>query len=1203
MAFVHLHNHTEYSLLDGQTKVAEMARQARDFGMEAIAITDHGYLLGVPAFVDACREEGIKPIIGCEVYFTPDESLSREHKPELYHLLLLAKNLTGYQNLLKICSIAAVENSYYKPRVTLSLLKRYGEGLIGTSACFAGIIPAMLGLNRDIDARQWAQDLASAFAPGDFYIELQDQGITLTEINLTQKQLNRRLDNLARELGLKTVATNDIHYLRRLDSVAQDYMLCIQTGARVSDDERLRFSCDQFYLKTEAEMRQALAEYPEACDTTVEIAAKCELTLPNDYVLPEVPLPAGETNESLLAKLTLAGLANRYGSPLSAEVSERYDYEYEVICSQGFASYFLVVAEFVDWARKHGVGVGPGRGSAAGSIISYALGITDLEPLANGLMFERFLSTERVEMPDIDIDFDDEGRFRVIEHLRELYGTDKVAHVITYSTMKAKAAINDAARILDKPIALAQKISKTIQGGPDADLRANLGESPDKKLAGQKSPDLLDLINSDNEAKQVVEAALMLEGSIRGEGVHASAVIICRDALDEHVPIKKDTKHEVIITQYDGEHNAKLGLLKMDFLGLRNLNILMRARDYVKANHGIDVDIDAIPLDDPKVFELLQRGDTAGVFQVESAGMTALLRRMRPDRYSDIVATIALYRPGPLNSGMANDFVDRKTGRKDVVYYDNRLAPILAETYGAIVYQEQVMQISMAMSGFTAGESDVVRKAVAKKSFDMMHEERTWKDGSTESMAEHWLNGAERNSYSRRTAQQIWDDVEKFAEYAFNKSHSAAYAVLVMQTAWFKAHYPVEFMAAVLSSNLGRNDSLIHYITTCRKEGIEVLPPDVNSSGLEFTAIAGSIRFGLAGIRGVGEQAADDIISERHRGGAFSSLHDFVFRVPNTTVNKRAVEALIKSGAFDSTGYTRRHLLRMLDIDKLLETAASRRKAQAEGQVSMFDVLGEDADLSGFADEVPPPDGVEWERREKLAFEKEILKMYVSDHPLRPYAESLKLAAEFTLGQLNDDAASDKVDASEDSYELDEVLANELDAAGAGGVGSTRSRIPQDRAITIAGMITSISPMVTKKGDRMARFMLEDLEGSMEMILFPRPYESYKDLLVDEAVVQVAGFYDPSDRGAQVKVNTIKEIRLVDTDKRVPELLELRFKSSVFNQTFSDRLSQLLERYPGIDPVVLILEQTEAGALKTSLPCTVDSQNTQFKAQLAALNA
>jgi len=806
------------------------------------------------------------------------------------------------------------------------------------------------------------------------------------------------------------------------------------------------------------------------------------------------------------------------------------------------------------------------------------------------------LSPERKEMPDIDIDFDEEGRFRVIEHLRELYGSDKVAHVITYSTMKAKAAVNDAARILDKPIALAQKISKTIQGGPFADLKANLGESKDSKLFIQKSPDLLDLINSNEEAKQVVEAALMLEGSIRGEGVHASAVIICRDSLDEHVPIKKDTKGEVIITQYDGERIAKLGLLKMDFLGLRTLNVLMRARDYVKANHDIDVPINDIPLDDQRVFEMLQRGDTAGVFQVESPGMTALLRRMKPDRYSDIVATIALFRPGPLNSGMVNDFVDRKTGRKQVVYYDDRLAPILEETYGAIVYQEQVMQLSMAMSGFSAGESDIVRKAVAKKIASMMREERSWQDGTTESMADHWMNGAERNGFSRATAKQIWDDVEKFAEYAFNKSHSAAYAVLVMQTAWFKTYYPVEFMAAVLSSNLSRNDSLIRYITICRKEGIEILPPDVNSSGLEFTAIGGSIRFGLAGIRGVGEQAARDIITERERDGTFGSLQDFVSRVPNTSVNKRAVEALIKSGAFDSTGYTRRHLLRMLDIDKVLELAAQRRKEKAEGQVSMFDLLGDAAAESGFIDEVPPPDGVEWDRREKLAHEKEILNMYVSDHPLRPYDASLKIAAEYTLGELVADAESDRDDTQGDAQGLAEGM------NGSSGESSSKQRIPQDRPLTLAGMITKVTPMVTKKGDRMARFMLEDLEGSMEMILFPRPYENNKDYLVEDAVIQVSGIYESSDRGAQVKVNTIKEIKLTENTEREPCVFELRLRASAFNQTLSDELSRILEQYSGIDPVVLLLQRENDSPLRAELPYTVDSQDSRLKTKLAALN-
>ncbi|MDR2672079.1 MAG: DNA polymerase III subunit alpha [Coriobacteriales bacterium] len=1190
MAFVHLHNHTEYSLLDGQTKVKDMARLAKEMGQEAIAITDHGYLYGVPAFVDACKKAGIKPIIGCEIYFTPDAELRRDQKPELYHMILLAKDLVGYKNLVKLCSWAATEGFYYKPRVNLEMLSKYSQGLIATTACLLGIVPQKLINNQEQDARQWAGRLAELFAPGDFYIELQNQGILVDRgHSLTQNKLNSMLAKLAAEMGFKTVAANDIHYLRHEDHIAQDYMLCIQTGSKVDEPNRMRFSSDQFYMKTEAEMRQALADYPEACDNTVEIAAKCNVELPSGYILPEIALPEGETNDGVLAKHALDGLYKKYGTPLPEPVRERFEYEHRIICEQGFPAYFLVVEEFVKWARQNGVGVGPGRGSAAGSIISYALGITGLDPLDNGLLFERFLSLERPEMPDIDIDFDEDGRPRVIEHLRELYGPEKVAHVITYSKLKAKAAINDAARILDEPIALGQRISKTIQGGPVAKLAANLDiNTEDAQSTDQKSPDLIEFFNNDPAAKKVIQAAMMLEGTIRGEGVHASAVIICRDPIDDHVPVKLDTKGGMNITQYDGENNAKLGLLKMDFLGLRTLNVLMRARDYVRANHGVDVDIDAIPLNDQRVFELLQRGDTAGVFQVESSGMTALIRSMNVDRYSDIVAAIALFRPGPLNSGMLSDFVDCKIGKKAVTYYDDRLEPILKETYGAIVYQEQVMQISMLMSGFSAGESDILRKAMAKKDIKLMKEDvRTWRDGRTETMQEHWMGGAERNGYRRSLAQHIWVDVEKFAEYAFNKSHSAAYAVLVLQTAWFKTYYPIEYMAAVLSSFLGKADSLTRYITACRKSGIEVLPPDVNSSGREFTPIKGAIRFGLAGIRGVGEQAAQAIIDERESCGPFSSLHDFAFRVSNTVCNKRAVEALIKSGAFDSTGYTRRQMFRSLDIDRLLDLAAKRRKEQADGQVSMFELLGDDAADSGFADKIPPPDGVEWDQREKLRFEKDTLKMYVSDHPLRPFSVALKQAAEFSLGDL-------MATASDAQDELEDVDGN----SGPG----VQVKVPQNRMITVAGIISAMQPMVSRRGDRMAKFVLEDMEGSIEMIAFPQIFSNASHLIVEDKVVSVRGRLDITDRGAQVIVNDIAELHLKSSDaERVPCLRELRIAAAHFNQSVSDKLTRLLEDHQGIDPVVIVLEQSNGKMLRAELPLTIDGLNDSLLAQLRNL--
>lgn len=1188
MDFVHLHNHTEYSLLDGATHVKAMARRAKEFEMGAIAITDHGYMYGVPSFVDACEKESIKPIIGCEVYFVTDDELRRDRKPEFFHMILLAKNQKGYHNLVKIVSKAAVEGFYYKPRVTFDSLREHAEGLIGTSACLQGVIPQMILNNQWEDAKYWAERYASVFAPGDFYIELQDQGLQVRE-GITQGQLNRKLNQLAKEMGLKVSAANDMHYLTKEDAPTQDILLCIGTLSKYDDANRMRFPNDQFYLKTPQEMYDALHEFPEACETTLEIADKCETHLSKNFIFPVIPLPKGESEESMLRKESLSGLARLYGDPLPAEVSDRFEYEYRIICEKGFPAYFLIVQEFTQWAKEHGVGVGPGRGSAAGSIISYALGITSLDPLENGLLFERFLSPERSEMPDIDIDFDEDGRFKVIEHLRELYGTEKVAHVITFNKLKAKQAIVDTTRVYDYPIYMGANISKKVPFGPGITLKGTLGIDPDTKKNISKNPDLV-LEYSDNpDTRKIVDSALSLEGTIRGEGVHASAVIICRDAVDDHVPVKYDTKGGVIITQYDGKHNAELGMLKMDFLGLRTLNVLQKACEYVKHNHDVDIDLDSLPLDDPKVFELFAKGETAGVFQVESPGMTSLIKRMRADRFSDIVASIALFRPGPLNSGMSDDFVERKTGKRKIVYYDERLKGILEETYGTIVYQEQVMRISMEMSGFTAGESDRIRKAMAKKDIDLMTKNpMDWADGTKETMKEHWLGGAERNGYRREIAQEIWDDVEKFAEYAFNKSHSAAYAILVMQTAWIKAYYPYEYMAAVLSSFVGKADRLIKYITSCKQSGIDVLPPDVNSSGREFTALEEGIRFGLAGIRGVGEGAADQIIAERENNGRFSSLHDFVYRINNTLCNKKTVEALIKAGAFDSTGYTRRQMMRFLEIDKLMEVTAKRHRDQTEGQVSLFDMFEESGIDSGFKEDIPAPDGVEWDRQTKLGFEHEILKMYVSDHPLRPYAAILQENRDFSLGVFTDTNNEDDMD-----------LEN-------GEGDDQKDDVPQNKLITLAGMVSELSPMVSREGKRMAKFTLEDMEGSIEAIMFPKDFAATGHLLEPKegeqsAIVQVQCRYESTDRGKQIKVARVKQLQLTEETPMTPQVFELHLPSDRFNQQVSDQLNRVLQRYPGRDPVVLFLNQAGGKKLRAELPATVQANSRDLNNELQQL--
>ncbi|MEF9875743.1 DNA polymerase III subunit alpha [Gordonibacter sp.] len=1144
MAFVHLHNHTEYSLLDGATHVYDMVKRAAELGMPAVAISDHGVMSGVPELSDACdaveKETGVrvKPIFGCEVYFTIDEELRRDVKPKLYHMLLLSKTNEGYHNLVRLVSESHVENFYYKPRTTFSMLQKYGKGIIGSSACIAGIIPKLLDNRQFDDAVEWAHKFASCFDPGDFYIELQNQGI-MTDAGLTQVELNHQLTKVAQTAGLKTIATNDFHYLTRDHARAQDIMLCIGTGSAMNDAKRMKFENDQFYMKTEEEMREAMRDFPEACDNTVELAAKVDVVLERDSILPRFPLPEGETEDSYFRKRIQEGLVKRYGDPIPQEAQERADYEAGVVIQQGFPAYFLIVQEYIEWARSQGIGVGPGRGSAAGAIVAYAMGITDLDPLSNGLLFERFLSPERVEMPDIDVDFEDERRGEVIEHIKEVYGEDHVSGVITFGKLQAKNAVRDAARVLDYPYNVGDKITKMIGD--------ELGITIDKALA--TNPDLKKAYAHEEDVKAVIDAAKSIEGHVRGEGVHACATIICRDPMSDHVPMKRDTKGGGIITQYDGHYTPDLGLLKMDFLGLRTLGVLSRACRNVETRFGTKVVPEDIPIDDEKSFVLMQSGNMDGLFQVEGALYVSLFARLPPKRFSDVVASIALNRPGPLESGMVDDYVRVASGKTAIHYYDERLRSILEETYGTMVYQEQIMQISMAMSGFSAGKADKLRKAMGKKKLDIMRQ-----------LQEDWNNGAVENGFSLDIAKQIWDDAEKFAKYAFNKSHSAAYAILVMRTAYMKAHYPNDFMAAVLSSYMGNTDRLIRYIASCNHNGTPVLPPDINSSNAEFTPVEEGVRFGLVGVRGVGKNVADEIIAEREANGPYTSLHDFVNRVDSKCYNRKTLEALIKGGAFDSTGYTRKQLMYFVDETPLLEGASKRQKDRDSGQVSMFDLFADDPD-SGFEDTVPPPDGIEWPKRELLASEKEIMKIYVSDHPLRPYEGTIARMTKFQLGDLAD-------------------------------------RTKEIASATFVGMVSNVVTKLTKKGKKMATFSLEDTTGHVECICFK--YEENAESIQEDAIVKVKGKFEHSDRGNQIMAFEMKTIELSESDARSAHL-ELRVSSADFDQATSQRLNRILKSYPGRDGVVLFVSQSDGRKFRAELPVTVDARSSVMLAEIQDL--
>jgi len=1164
MAFVHLHNHTEYSLLDGMTHVKDMVRRAAEFDMPAVAITDHGVMSGVVELCDACdaveKETGkkVKPIYGCEVYFTTDDSLARDGKPKLYHLLLLAKTTEGYHNLLRLVSESHVDNFYYKPRTTYAQLKKYGHGIIGSSACLAGIVPKLLDDRQFDEACKWACKLADCFDEGDFYIELQDQGIK-TDGGLTQYELNVELTRVASACGFKTIATNDFHYLNREDASAHDIILCIGTGSKVNDAKRMRFANDQFYMKSEEEMREALKDFQEACDNTVEVAEKCNVELERDPILPKFPLPEGETEESWFRHQCEVGLVRRYGEgkvttfeelrQLRPDVTDRYDVEAEVILNAGFPAYFLIVQEYIEWARSQGIGVGPGRGSAAGAIVAYAMGITDLDPLENGLLFERFLNPERVEMPDIDVDFEQGRREEVINHIKDVYGEDHVSQVITFGTLQAKNAVRDTARVLDYPYGVGDRITKLIGD--------ELGITIDKAL--EQNPDLKTAYDTEEDVHRIIDSARSIEGHLRGEGVHACATIICRDPMSDHVPMKRDTKGGGIITQYDGHYTPELGLLKMDFLGLRTLDVLSMACRNVKERHGIDLAPEDIPINDPDAFRLMQGRlpsyeggpmlNMDGLFQVEGALYVSLFSRMPPTSFAHVVASIALNRPGPLESGMVDDYVDVASGKKPVHYYDDRLRPILEETYGTMVYQEQIMQVSMRMSGFSAGKADKLRKAMGKKKLDVMRQ-----------LQEDWNQGAVDNCYSLDIAKKIWDDAEKFAKYAFNKSHSAAYAILVMRTAYLKAHYPYEFMAAVLSSYMGNTDRLIRYIASCNHTGIPVLPPDINSSNAEFTPVDEGVRFGLVGVRGIGKAVADEIIAERERGGVFTSLHDFVNRVDAKCYNRKALEALIKSGAFDSTGYTRRQLMYFIEETPLLEGASRRQRDRDAGQVSMFDMFADD-ESSGFADDVPAPDGVEWPKRQKLAFEKEIMKIYVSEHPLTPYEDAIARMTKYQIGDLMDNTTEIK-------------------------------------SAVFVGMVSNVVNKLTKRGTRMATFTLEDTTGSIECITFK--FDEVADSIVEDAIVTIKGKFEHSDRGNQIIVYEAETLELSEEAAR-PVQFELHVPSSDFNQARVQRLNNILAAYPGRDYVVLFVSQADGRKFRAELPVTVDSRNAILRSELQDL--
>lgn len=1088
--FVHLHTHTEYSLLDGASRIKKLINTAKEMNMPAIAITDHGVMYGAIDFYKAAKAAGIKPIIGCEVYITSTSRHNRGpgEKEESYHLILLAENNIGYQNLIKLVSIGHLEGFYYRPRIDREVLRQYSEGLIATSACIAGEIPARI-LMGDMDkAREITKAYVDIFGRDNFFIELQNHGMS------EEAEANAGLKIIAREFGLGLIATNDIHYVRREDSEAQDILLCVQTGRRVNELDRMKFPSDEFYLKDTQEMAALFADTPEALANTVKIAARCNVEIKlGELLLPEFPVPTGYTPATYLRSLCQAGLSARYPEP-DETVRERLDYELEIIHAMGYDCYFLIVWDFIKFAKEQGIFVGPGRGSAAGSIVAYLLGITNLDPLYHKLLFERFLNPERVSMPDIDIDFCYERRQEVLEYIVHKYGSDHVAQIITFGTMAARGAIKDVGRVMDMPYGEVDAVSKMIP--------TELGITIDKAL--QMNKDLERLYHDNMQVRKLIDISRALEGTPRHASTHAAGVVIAPRCVDEFVPLQYSAE-QFVTTQYDKDRVEELGLLKMDLLGLRTLTIIGEAIKMVEENQGIKVDLDCIPWTDKGVKAMFLAGDTAGIFQMESAGMTQLAKGVEPEGFEDLIPLVALYRPGPLESGMANDFVNAKHGRQQIKSLHPTVDGILKDTFGVILYQEQVMQIASAMAGFSLGQADILRRAMGKKKPEEMHKLKT-----------EFIKGAAAKNVPEHKAVEMFELIEHFAGYGFNKSHSAAYGLLAYQTAYLKAHYPAEFMAAMLTGVMGQNEKVGYYIEVCRSMGVEILPPSINSSKSKFSVRGNSILFGLAGVKSVGDAAVESILKAR-ADGPFTSLTDLCERTEVRVVNKKSLENLIKCGALDEFGIKRAQLLSVLD--QAVDIAGKNRKDALSGQLNLFDeILPATLELTYPAiDELP--------REEILSLEKELIGFYVTGHPLDQHRQ--RLAALTPIKNFADNSIAD----------------------GA--------------KVEVGGLISSCKKMFTKRGDPMAVIYLEDYTGHLECLVFPKFYEALNRLIIQGNMLAVRGRASIQEDEYKLMVEGLAPLDAVDTG------LVLKIDARHEQPVIMNSLKQLLTDSVGRDTVYL----------------------------------
>ncbi|HEX6918872.1 MAG TPA: DNA polymerase III subunit alpha, partial [Actinomycetes bacterium] len=1135
-SFVHLHVHTEYSMLDGAARVDELLAEAARMGMPALATTDHGFVFGAYEFWKAAQRHGVKPIIGVEAYVTPGTHRSDRTRVKwgdggrddvsgggaFTHMTLLAQDTAGMHNLFRLASLASLEGHYYKPRMDRELLNRYGQGLIATTGCPSSEVQTRIRLGQYDKAVEAAAEFRDIFGAGNYYCELMNHGLDI------ERRVQRDLLRLAKDLNLPLVATNDLHYTRPEDAQAHAALLCVQSGSTLADPNRFKLDADDFYLKSAQEMRQTWRELPEACDNTLLIAERCEVefTESTGAYMPRFPCPPGESEQSWFVKEVETGLARRYPAGVPDEVRRQAAYETEVICSKGYAGYFLVVADFINWAKENGIRVGPGRGSGAGSMCAYAMRITDLDPLQHGLIFERFLNPERMSMPDFDVDFDERRRGEVIRYVTDKYGDDRVAQIVTYGTIKAKQAVKDASRVLGYPFAMGDRITKAMPPavmGKDVPL-SGIFDPTHKRYS--EAGEFRALHDSDPEVAKVVSTARGLEGLKRQWGVHAAGVIMSSEPLLDLIPIMRREQDGQIITQFDYPSCENLGLVKMDFLGLRNLTILDDALKNVVANRGVEIDLDALSKDptDPVTYDLLARGDTLGVFQFDGGPMRALLRLMKPDNFEDISAVGALYRPGPMGAGSHTAYALRKNGQQPITPIHPELAEpledVLGATYGLIVYQEQVILIAQKLAGYSLGKADLLRKAMGKKKREVLDAEFV---GFSEGMS--------ANGYSMAAIKKLWDVLVPFSDYAFNKAHSAAYGLVSYWTAYLKANFPAEYMAALLTSVRDDKDKSALYLNECRRMGIKVLPPDVNESDADFTPRGTDIRFGLSAIRNVGDNVVAAIAAARQEKGRFADFKDFLRKVPAQVCNKRTVESLIKAGAFDSLGDSRRGLIEIHAdaIDLIIDI----KRNEAIGQDSLFG----GGDTDGGQDDATLDFQVsvgEWDKAVLLAFEREMLGLYVSDHPLFGIEHIISAAADCSIASLT--GSDDRPDGSR---------------------------------VTIGGLVTGLQRKVTKKGDVWAIATVEDLEGAIEVMFFPQTYQLFSTSLGEDAVVVVTGRLDRRD---DVPKLIAMELTLPDLSEgpRGPVVISLPVARCT--PPVVDRLKEVLATHPGATEVHLRLQ-------------------------------